>query len=72
MSANEAKTRLEKLSDREREVCDLLVTGLQNKEIGHRLGISPRTVQVHRGRVMDKLEVRSLQDLVRLALAARR
>jgi two-component system response regulator FixJ len=66
-----AKERLAELSAREREVFDLLVAGLQNKEIGRKLGISPRTVQVHRGRVMEKLDANSVQDLVRLSLAVK-
>jgi two-component system response regulator FixJ len=67
-----AKKRIAELTEREREVFDLLVAGHQNKVIGHKLGISPRTVQVHRGRVMQKLNVASVQDLVRLAMAASR
>lgn len=66
-----AQKRIAELTDREREVFDLLVAGHQSKVIGHKLGISPRTVQIHRGRVMHKLNVTSLQDLVRLAMTAR-
>ena len=62
--------RLEHLTKREREVMDLLVDGDQNKVIAAKLGISPRTVELHRARVMEKLEVRSLSDVVRIALAA--
>jgi len=56
------------LTDREKDVFDLLVEGHQNKVIAHKLGISTRTVEVHRARVMDKLGARSLADLVRLSL----
>jgi two-component system response regulator FixJ len=66
-----ARASVAELTDREREVFDLLVAGHQSKAIAHQLAISPRTVQVHRGRVMHKLKVQSLQDLVRLAMAAK-
>jgi len=58
------------LSPREREVLDGLVEGLPNKTIAYDLKISPRTVEIHRARVMDKMQARSLSELVRLALAA--
>jgi len=66
-----AQKRIAELTDRERDVFDLLVVGHQSKAIANKLSISPRTVQVHRGRVMHKLNVTSLQDLVRLAMAAK-
>ncbi len=66
-----ARQRIAELTDRERDVFDLLVAGHQSKVIAHKLSISPRTVQVHRGRVMHKLKVESLQDLVRLAIAVK-
>jgi two-component system response regulator FixJ len=66
-----ARRRIAELTGRERDVFELLVAGDQSKVIAHKLSISPRTVQVHRGRVMHKLEVTSLQDLVRLAITAR-
>jgi two-component system response regulator FixJ len=47
-----------------------LVAGLPNKTIAYDLGISPRTVEIHRARVMDKMRARSLSELVRLGLAA--
>lgn len=69
-SKAEAKTRLARLTPREREVLDRLVEGLQNKAIAHVLEISPRTVEIHRANVMEKMQARSLSDLVRMALAA--
>ena len=54
------------LSGREREVMVLMVKGLHNRRIAQELGISPRTVEVHKARVMEKLGVRNLVDLVRL------
>lgn len=65
-----ASSRLALLSPREREVLDGLVAGLPNKSIAYDLEISPRTVEVHRARVMDKMGARSLSELIRLALAA--
>lgn len=62
--------RLESLTNRERQVLDLLVEGNQNKVIAAKLGISPRTVELHRARVMEKLEARSLSEIVRIALIA--
>jgi two-component system response regulator FixJ len=66
----EAASRLASLTPREREVFDLLVTGLSNKAIANTLGGSPRTIEVHRARVFEKLKAHSLPDLVRLLLAA--
>ncbi len=60
------------LTDREREVYELLVEGHQNKVIAHKLGISSRTVEVHRARVMDKMRAKSLADLVRHSLSQRK
>jgi two-component system response regulator FixJ len=67
----EAESRIAQLTGREREVLEHLVAGRPNKVIAHRMDISPRTVEVHRGRVMDKMQARSLSDLVRMALAAK-
>jgi FixJ family two-component response regulator len=58
------------LSAREREVMALVVEGLDNRSIGERLGISPRTVEVHKSRVMSKLGARNLAELIRIAQAA--
>jgi two-component system response regulator FixJ len=65
-----AMARLAALSSREREVMDGLVAGQPNKLIAFELGLSPRTVEVHRSRVMDKTQTRNVSELVRLALAA--
>ena len=60
--------RLARLTPREREVLDLVVHGRHNREIAAALGISPRTVEVYKARVMDKLQVDRLPDLIRIAL----
>ena len=59
------------LSPREREVLDLLVEGLHNRDVAERLGISPRTVEVHKARVMEKLEARNLAELIRISQGSR-
>ena len=66
----EINGRIATLTPREREVLEQLVAGNQNKMIAYNLGISPRTVEVHRARVMDKMHARSLSALVRMAVAA--
>lgn len=58
------------LSDREAEVFKLLVRGDQNKQIANKLGISHRTVEVHRARIMKRLEVTTIAQLVRMAIHA--
>jgi two-component system response regulator FixJ len=69
IAAADAEARLSPLSEREHEVLRLLVAGKQNKVIAYELGISPRTVEIHRARVMEKTRARSLSELVRLAIA---
>jgi len=64
-----AAARVGSLTDREREVMVLAVEGLPNKEIARRLGISHRTVEIHKARIMHKTGVDSLLDLVRIAEA---
>ena len=63
-----ADERLARLTPRERQVLELLGNGHQNIDIAARLGISPRTVEVHKARVMEKLDSRSLADLIRIVL----
>jgi RNA polymerase sigma factor (sigma-70 family) len=58
--------RLDTLTAREREVLDLVVTGMLNKQIGDRLGVAEKTIKVHRGRVMQKMAADSVADLVRM------
>jgi FixJ family two-component response regulator len=55
------------LSRREREVMDLVVAGLLNKQVGFELGISEITVKAHRGRVMEKMHARSFAELVNMS-----
>jgi FixJ family two-component response regulator len=61
------RERYQLLTAREREVMDLVVTGLINKQIGSQLGLSEVTVKIHRGRVMQKMEATSLAELVRMS-----
>jgi two-component system, LuxR family, response regulator FixJ len=68
--ADEASVRLQALTAREREVLDGLARGLPNKTIAFDLGISPRTVEIHRANLMTKLDVRSLSEALRIAFAA--
>jgi two-component system, LuxR family, response regulator FixJ len=65
-----ATAKLALLSSRELQVLQGLLGGLPNKSIAYDLGISPRTVEIHRARLMDKTGARSLSELIRLALAA--
>lgn len=64
----EWRARLESLTPREREVLDLVVSGAANKVISSELGVSLKTVEAHRARVMDKLQADSLSQLVRMTL----
>jgi two-component system, LuxR family, response regulator FixJ len=70
LRAQEAATRLEALTARERDVLKGLVEGLPNKSIAYDLGISPRTVEIHRANLMTKLDVKSLSEALRIAFAA--
>jgi two-component system, LuxR family, response regulator FixJ len=62
------RERLESLTPREREVLDLMTQGKQNKAIAQVLDVSPRTVEIHRARVMQKMEAESIAELVRMML----
>jgi len=63
----DVRKRVKLLSPRETEVFALVVTGMLNKQIAAALGISEKTIKVHRARVMDKMQARSVAELVRLA-----
>ncbi len=67
---SEIKQRLDSLSPRQRQVLDLIVAGKANKEIARKLGISLKTVELHRSCVMQKMKAGSLAELVRLVLMA--
>jgi two-component system response regulator FixJ len=69
-SKKDAEVRLHALTPRERDVLDGLAQGLPNKTIAYDLGISPRTVEIHRANLMTKLAVRSLSEALRIAFAA--
>jgi DNA-binding CsgD family transcriptional regulator len=56
------------LTPRERDVLAQLVAGASNKEAGRQLGISPRTIEIHRARIMEKLGAKNVAELVRMAL----
>jgi two-component system response regulator FixJ len=63
------RARLASLSEREQQVLSAVVAGLPNKTIAYDLGISPRTVEVHRANIMTKMQARSLPELVRMTIA---
>jgi two-component system response regulator FixJ len=69
LELDDLKARYQSLSERQRDTIQLLIRGLSNKEIGQELGISPRTVEIHRTWVMTKMSARSIADLVRMGLA---
>ncbi len=64
----DVRRRLARLTAREREVLDLVAGGRHNREIAQALGLSPRTVEVYKARIMDKLDVERLADLIRLTI----
>jgi two-component system, LuxR family, response regulator FixJ len=70
MKAGEARIRLASLTGRERDVLNGLVAGYPNKTIAYDLGISPRTVEIYRANMMEKLRVRSLSEALRIAFIA--
>jgi FixJ family two-component response regulator len=65
--AKKIRSRVEKLTAREHEVMSLVIKGWLNKQIAFELGIGEKTIKVHRARVMEKMEVDSVAELVRLA-----
>jgi FixJ family two-component response regulator len=67
----EMHERLQSLTARESEVLEYLTTGMSSREIGNRLGISARTVDVHRGNLLMKLGARNTADLIRIVVTAR-
>jgi two-component system response regulator FixJ len=71
MERAEIDSRIAALSNRERDVLAGLVGGRANKQIAHDLGISPRTVEIYRANLMNKMQAESLSELVRMALVAR-
>jgi two-component system, LuxR family, response regulator FixJ len=70
MERAEIDSRIAALTGRERDVLAGLVAGRANKQIAYDLGISPRTVEIYRANLMDKMQARSLSELVRMALIA--
>lgn len=64
----ELAARLAQLTPREREVMTMVTDGLSNKEIANELGVSAKTIEAHRARVMEKMQASSLAELVRMAL----
>lgn len=66
----EIGARVARLTQREREVCDRVIAGKSNKYIANELGLSAKTVEVHRARLMEKLQASTLADLVRLTMLA--
>ena len=63
----DVQCRIDSLTSREHEVFSLVVTGLLNKQIAFDLGMSEKTVKVHRARIMQKMKAESLADLIRMA-----
>lgn len=68
IETEQLRSRLDSLTNREREVMLLVAEGLTNREAGERLDISPRTVETHRERVMSKLRLRSVAELTRFVV----
>jgi two-component system response regulator FixJ len=71
-AVEQVRQRLAALTQREQEIMALLVTGHSNKSAARELAISPRTVEVHRARVMQKMEAKNLAELVRMSVMINR
>ena len=71
LQKHDIAARMETLTQREHEVMDLVAAGRANKVIAGDLGVSQRTVEIHRARVMEKMHARSLADLVRMVMQVR-
>jgi len=71
LELDEVEKRLEKLTPREKQVLELVVQGKANKVVAGDLGVSQRTVEIHRARVMGKMKARSLPQLVRMVMQLR-
>ncbi|MEQ8845809.1 MAG: response regulator transcription factor [Phycisphaerales bacterium] len=69
-SVSGISARLEKLTPREREVMELVVAGYANKQVAAKLGLSEKTIEVHRSRVMSKMRAKTLPCLVKMAIAS--
>lgn len=67
-----ARARWNTLTPREQQICEMIATGSPNKTIGYELGISVRTVESHRARIMEKLQARSVVDLVQVSLSQKK
>ena len=67
--ADELRARYDSLTERQRQVLELTATGASNKEIATRLGISFRTVEVHRAWMMERMSARNLAELARMEMA---
>ncbi len=68
-SSQEVHGLMTRLTPREREVLELIMTGMSNKEMARKIGVSPRTIEVHRANLYSKMRADSLADLVRKGLA---
>lgn len=71
-AAQEIMDRMSRLTAREHEVMEKITLGEPNREIARQLGISPRTVEVYKARMMEKMQARSLPELIRLVLSIRK
>ena len=65
-----ARRRIDKLTEREREVLDCVASGLSNRKIGEKLAISPRTVEIHRANMLNKLDANHTSQAIRIAIEA--